>query len=260
MDRIESEQDSFASMDPTGLATRILNALNRFSTDLREANRKLDENRTRLKQIQAKLGLPFPDANELNEAIAEAARLAAEMAADGSAVPSNTTLATIREAGAWDLFVGAGKGARRAAPRRAPADDVVMFRSGTAEESPESAGASFSRGNQELRGAVKVPPVGLSGAEAVAITARVLRSFPAHRRASIKPMGTFAELPPEVQEQYQREHGESRTDAKAVHGSDVIYLVAANHHSTADHEASILHELVGHAGIRALRTSARWRT
>ncbi|WP_157877107.1 hypothetical protein [Cupriavidus taiwanensis] len=45
----------------------------------------------------------------------------------------------------------------------------------------------------------------------------------------IEPVGTFAKLPPEVQARFQREHGQGRTDAKSVHGGDVINLVAANH-------------------------------
>ncbi|QQX83742.1 hypothetical protein JJQ59_15170 [Cupriavidus necator] len=37
--------------------------------------------------------MPFPEAQELNEVIAEAARLAVETAGDGSTVPSPSTLA-----------------------------------------------------------------------------------------------------------------------------------------------------------------------
>ncbi|CAQ68810.1 hypothetical protein RALTA_A0839 [Cupriavidus taiwanensis LMG 19424] len=94
------------------------------------------------------------DLARLNDAISrtfevicnrEAARLTDEMTMDG------THDSEAVDAGAWDLFVGAGHGSRLAAPRRAP---VVMFRSGTASEDSADAavgGVDLSQGGSRTR-------------------------------------------------------------------------------------------------------------
>lgn len=68
-------------VDSVGLATRIFNALNNLHKEFSDSERQIAEYKRTLKQIDAKLGQPFPDEGELYEKTAELSQLQREMAA-----------------------------------------------------------------------------------------------------------------------------------------------------------------------------------
>ena len=62
---------------------------------------------------------------------------------------------------------------------------------------------------------------------------------------------SFADLPLEIQ-QAAKNQGSTETSTKGVFKHGKVYLVAGNHTSIADFEATVFHETLGHDGIRGL--------
>jgi len=77
--------------DTVGLGRRVVNRLNDVSEQLRERENEYEENETKLKQIDKKLGAPFAHERELAEKIAEVAQLQTELTEEGERTPENTT-------------------------------------------------------------------------------------------------------------------------------------------------------------------------
>lgn len=66
-----------------GVATRIVNRLNGVARGIRESKTRESELRQELDSLQRRIGIPFPQEAELNEKIAEAARIQAELEEEG---------------------------------------------------------------------------------------------------------------------------------------------------------------------------------
>ena len=64
-------------------------------------------------------------------------------------------------------------------------------------------------------------------------------------------VNTFDQLPATVQQE-ARNQGGNAGDTKGVFHRGQVYLVAGNHSTVADFEATVFHEVIGHAGVRAL--------
>ena len=64
-------------------------------------------------------------------------------------------------------------------------------------------------------------------------------------------VNTFDQLPATVQQE-ARNQGGNASDTKGVFHRGQVYLVAGNHSTVADFEATVFHEVIGHAGVRAL--------
>jgi len=71
--------------DAPGLVTRLTNRAKAVPSDLAQAKQSLEETETELKKINARLGAPFELARELEEKIAEAAQIDADLVREGQA-------------------------------------------------------------------------------------------------------------------------------------------------------------------------------
>lgn len=71
--------------DAPGLVTRITNRAKAVASDLAQAKQSLEETETELKKINARLGAPFEMERELEEKIAEAAQINADLTREGLA-------------------------------------------------------------------------------------------------------------------------------------------------------------------------------
>lgn len=66
-----------------GIATRLVNRLNGVERGIRESKARESELRREQESLQRRIGAPFPQEEELNEKIAEAARIQAELEEEG---------------------------------------------------------------------------------------------------------------------------------------------------------------------------------
>lgn len=66
-----------------GIATRLVNRLNGIERGIRESKTRESELRREQESLQRRIGTPFPQEEELNEKIAEAARIQAELEEEG---------------------------------------------------------------------------------------------------------------------------------------------------------------------------------
>ena len=66
-----------------GIATRLMNRLNGIERGIRESKTRESELRREQESLQRRIGTPFPQEEELNEKIAEAARIQAELEEEG---------------------------------------------------------------------------------------------------------------------------------------------------------------------------------
>lgn len=66
-----------------GIATRLVNRLNGIERGIRESKTRESELRREQESLQRRIGAPFPQEEELNEKIAEAARIQAELEEEG---------------------------------------------------------------------------------------------------------------------------------------------------------------------------------
>ena len=66
-----------------GIATRLMNRLNGIERGIRESKTRESELRREQESLQRRIGAPFPQEEELNEKIAEAARIQAELEEEG---------------------------------------------------------------------------------------------------------------------------------------------------------------------------------
>lgn len=94
----EYAQESFSESDPAGLAARLINVLNGVDRKHSEAQNMISSLNAELKQVMSKIGMPFPEERELNDKIAESAKLQEEMAKGGEDVPSDEALLSINDA------------------------------------------------------------------------------------------------------------------------------------------------------------------
>lgn len=81
---------------------------------------------------------------------------------------------------------------------------------------------------------------------------RVAQEF---RQIAFHPVETVSDLPPALRAEVEKQYGEGSQPKglmKERDGIAHVYLIAAAHESVADVEASILHEVVGHVGMRRL--------
>lgn len=81
---------------------------------------------------------------------------------------------------------------------------------------------------------------------------RVAQEF---RQIAFHPVETVGDLPPALRAEVEKQYGEGSQPKglmKERDGIAHVYLIAAAHDSVADVEASILHEVVGHVGMRRL--------
>ncbi|MGH8118416.1 MAG: zeta toxin family protein, partial [Rhodanobacteraceae bacterium] len=81
---IATDRRAGESTDATGLGRRFVNALNRISTDLDDAKRKLQETKDDLKVLRKKRGAPFAYARELAEKYRDLKQLEEELRAEGA--------------------------------------------------------------------------------------------------------------------------------------------------------------------------------
>jgi len=79
--------DWVSGTDGTGLGVRIRNVVDGISQNVYRLKREAETNREELAKVRSRLGAPFEHEQELVEAIAEAARLTAEMASTATEVP-----------------------------------------------------------------------------------------------------------------------------------------------------------------------------
>lgn len=111
-----------------------------------------------------------------------------------------------------------------------------------------------------LRAASVVPPtnnegrgVGVARVDADALIADFLDRYPA--APEIVAVDAFAELPLAVQQEAKRQ-GSDEKSTKGVlvssQGELTVYVVVGNHDSLLDLEATLFHEVKGHAGVRAM--------
>jgi len=71
-----------------GMVTRIVNILNNIGRDLAKLESKLDENKAELQRVNKRLGIPFPQEQELIDKEAEVARIQQDLAATGTTAPT----------------------------------------------------------------------------------------------------------------------------------------------------------------------------
>lgn len=115
-----------------------------------------------------------------------------------------------------------------------------------AAESTPSAAPSVLRNTDANPGAVDGV---VSRVEADAFLAGFLSRFPGAPEMVV--LNTFDQLPPEVQANAKQQNSDERS-TKGVFHRGKVYLVVGNHSSMADFEATVFHEVLGHAGVRAM--------
>ena len=71
-----------------GMVTRIVNLLNNIGRDLAKLESKLDESKAELQRVNKRLGIPFPQEQELIDKEAEVSRIQQDLAATGTAAPT----------------------------------------------------------------------------------------------------------------------------------------------------------------------------
>jgi N12 class adenine-specific DNA methylase len=96
--RINSETPA----DFTGGLSTVTRRIHEIPGTLREQEQELKEHKRGLAIVESRIGAPFEYAGDLNEKIAEAARLKAEMMADDQHVPPDSVIATVAEADAME--------------------------------------------------------------------------------------------------------------------------------------------------------------
>lgn len=80
--------DIVAGTSPEGLVTKMVNYLNRMSSERREAEDNKKEVEANLAVMKKRLGAPFEFSRDLAEKIAEASQLEAELLAEGTEAPT----------------------------------------------------------------------------------------------------------------------------------------------------------------------------
>ena len=87
--------DPVDSHGGAGLITRVVNQLNNIGRDADKLQQKLEEKETELRAVNKRLGIPFPDEQDLIAKEEEVRRLQADLAATGTAVPGPDALADL---------------------------------------------------------------------------------------------------------------------------------------------------------------------
>lgn len=94
----EDYLSNYSELDASGFARRLENALNGVDKRLSGFENQLHQYDLEIKQVESKLGAPFPEERELSEKIAESANLEAEMLKGDVAVPSDEALLAMKDA------------------------------------------------------------------------------------------------------------------------------------------------------------------
>lgn len=94
----EVQQVSYSEFDPSGLATRLNNAINNVDRKHTETESMISSIKAELNLTTSKIGAPFPEERELNDKIADSARLQEEMAKGGDEIPSDEALLAMKDA------------------------------------------------------------------------------------------------------------------------------------------------------------------
>ena len=83
--RLNLEVQDFIRDDASaqGIATRLVNRLNGITRSISESKTRENALRREMESLQGRIGVPFPQEGELNEKIAEAARIQAELEEEG---------------------------------------------------------------------------------------------------------------------------------------------------------------------------------
>ncbi len=92
----------------------------------------------------------------------------------------------------------------------------------------------------------------ISVEDAGAIVRRILADVDARSTERVRVIPSVAMLPPQIQQWLDNEVNEQDHDVPAVYWSGNTYIIAENLRSEAHLEEALLHEVMGHYGVRAL--------
>ena len=210
----------WAMKDEVGLGQKIKNAMVRVGERLNEAQRDLEDAESKLKKQRSRIGAPFSDDAALAQAIADAATIQAELV--GESVKKQQ-----------DRANGAKAAAPAAKPNEAGKDDG---------ETPSALRRSPDANAERI-------PFGVDAPTANTVVARLFSALGTSLPNTV--VDSFHELPDEVQAEARAQGGDAKT-TKGVFHRGTVYFVANNHDSIADLEETVLHEAIGHAGLRKL--------
>ena len=210
----------WAMKDEVGLGQKIKNAMVRVGERLNEAQRDLEDAESKLKKQRSRIGAPFSDDAALAQAIADAATIQAELV--GESVKKQQ-----------DRANGAKAAAPAAKPNEAGKDDG---------ETPSALRRSPDANAERI-------PFGVDAPTANTVVSRLFSALGTSLPNTV--VDSFHELPDEVQAEARAQGGDAKT-TKGVFHRGTVYFVANNHDSIADLEETVLHEAIGHAGLRKL--------
>lgn len=82
------QEDHIAQVDPQGIATRVFNSLNDVRKQQTKLTDNIEKNKRTIKQLESKIGAPYPQESELYDKQAELSQLESELTGTGNAAPT----------------------------------------------------------------------------------------------------------------------------------------------------------------------------